>query len=418
KDMFWVKLRVVLGAGTLAVISALVATGVWQSGIHRNQSHAARQLAALPAGEQPRASVSTSDEAPGESAREAEGLKLPLLVVSAQRGQPLAGAGVMASYWQRTSENRADLNFTTDELGHCAVPVSDREFEILRIWISAPGHVPKVIDWRKYEFQAQPEEYVVRLEPGGVIGGVVKDEADRPVSQAKLRVSGVGMVSSRRENIGYRDESSSVFSDEHGYWRFDQAPTGLDTLKFFVTHPDYANAMVFLPLAPPGSTNHVVVMKRGVQVRGTVSNRFELPVFEAAVEEVDSYGGPVVSATTDLLGEFALNHVKPGPLKLKIDAKGYKSLTRTVLITTNAEAISFVLEDAPPEDKTDAAPASVKTVRLAGTVKDEETGQPLDRFKVLLDERRGTPGPDFLGEGRNGAFDWEHPVMFFNEYAL
>jgi len=177
----------------------------------------------------------------------------------------------MASYFPRTWEDAAHLNFTTDELGHCAVPVSDREFEILRIWISAPGHVPKVIDWRKYEFQAQPEEYVVRLEPGGVIGGVVKDEADQPVSQAKLRVSGAGRVSSQRENIGYRDESSSVFSDDHGHWRFDQVPMGLDTLKFFVTHPDYAKAMVFLPLAPPGFTNHVVVIKRGVEVWGTVS---------------------------------------------------------------------------------------------------------------------------------------------------
>ncbi|PYV29612.1 MAG: hypothetical protein DMG22_22540 [Acidobacteria bacterium] len=417
KEMFWVKARVVLGAGTLAVISALVATATWQSSMHRNQSHAARQLAALPASEL-RASVSNSDDAPEESARQGVGRKLPLLVVGAQGGQPLAGAGAMASYFPRTWEDAAHLNFTTDELGHCAVPVSDREFEILRIWISAPGHVPKVIDWRKYEFQAQPEEYVVRLEPGGVIGGVVKDEADQPVSQAKLRVSGVGRVSSQRENIGYRDESSSVFSDDHGHWRFDQVPMGLDTLKFFVTHPDYAKAMVFLPLAPPGFTNHVVVIKRGVEVWGTVSNRFELPVFEAAVEEVDSYGGPAVSAKTDLLGEFTLNHVNPGLLKLKIDAKGYKALTRTVLITTNAEAISFVLEEAPPEDKADAAPAPVKTVRLAGTVKDEETGQPLDRFKVLLDERRGTPGPDFLGEGRNGAFDWEYPVMFFNEYAL
>ena len=102
--------------------------------------------------------------------------------------------------------------------------------------------------------------------------------------------------------------------------------------------------MVYLPLAPPGSTNHVIVMKRGVEVRGTVLHNLDMPVFGAAVEEVDSYVGPVVPTTTDLLGEFTLDHVNPGPLKLKIDAKGYKSLTRTVLITTNSEAISFVLD--------------------------------------------------------------------------
>src|SRR5947207_12257995 len=144
KEMFWAKARLVLGAGTLAVITTLVATATWQSGIGRNHSQAERQSAALSASEL-RASVSNRYDAPGESARQGAGLKLPLLVVSAQRGQPLAGAGVMASYWLRTSENRAHLNFTTDELGHCAIPVSDQEFELLRIWISAPGHVPTVM---------------------------------------------------------------------------------------------------------------------------------------------------------------------------------------------------------------------------------------------------------------------------------
>jgi hypothetical protein len=142
----------------------LVATATWQSVLHRDQSHGARQTAALSAGEQRPAGVSTRDGAAAASARQGKGLKLPLLVVGAQRGQPLAGTRVMAFYLQRTSDDAARLDFNTDDHGQCAVPVSDRDFEILRVWISAAGHVPKVIDWHKYEFQAQLEEYVVRLE--------------------------------------------------------------------------------------------------------------------------------------------------------------------------------------------------------------------------------------------------------------
>src|SRR6266516_1909264 len=138
----------------------------------------------------------------------------------------------------------------------------------------------------------------------------------------------------------------------------------------------------------------------------------------------DGCVGPVVPTTTDLLGEFTLNHVIPGPLKLKIDAKGYKSLTRTVLITTNSEAINFVLEDAPPEEQAFVSSPPVKTIRVSGTVKDEETGRPLDRFTVLLNERPGSVISYylyFLGEGRNGAFDWEYPVSpvrSLNQYTL
>src|SRR5207249_2380632 len=69
KEMFWVKARVVLGAGTLAAVAALVAMATWQSVIHRGQSNAVRQSAALSVGEQTRAGVSTSDGAPAASPR-------------------------------------------------------------------------------------------------------------------------------------------------------------------------------------------------------------------------------------------------------------------------------------------------------------------------------------------------------------
>jgi RNA polymerase sigma factor (sigma-70 family) len=418
KEMFWVKARVVLGAGTIAVVSALVAAAIWQSSIHRGQPIATRQSAARSAGEQPRAGVSTSDGAPAASAVQGKGLKLPLLVVSTQRGQPLPGSKVLASYLGRTWDDAARLDFITDEVGHCAVPVSDMQFETLRVWISAQGHIPKVIDWHKYEFKGQPEEYVIRLEPGGVMGGLVKDETDQPVSRAKLQVLGPGPVSAQREHIGYSDELSSVFSDSKGRWHFDQAIKGLESLTFIVTHPEYAEERFHLTLMVPDPTNHVVIMRRGVPVRGTVWNRLDLPVFEAVVAEVDRFDGVVRSVPTDLIGEFALDHVKPGPLKLKIDAKGYKSLTRSILITTNAETISLVLEDAPPEEKAPDSREPVQTIRLVGKVTDDETGQPIDRFRIVSYENKGQANGTFLGESRNGFFDWEYPARFFNVNML
>ena len=414
KEMFWVKVRLALGAGTLAVIAALVTTASWQAGIHGKQPRAARQ-SAVRLEREPGVSANV---APAESARQEPALKLPLRVVDARGARPLPGAVVLAFYWGPLWQHANRLDLPTDEFGLSQVPVSGKDYERLSVWVSAPGHVPKVVGWHKYEFKGQPDEYVIRLEPGGIMSGLVKDEEDQPVSRAKFQVSGVGMISSRRENIGYRDELSSVFSDEHGYWRFDQVSTGLDTLTFFVTHPDYAKATAVLPVALPGSTNHAVVMKRGVEVRGTVLHGLGMPVFEAALEEVDSYGGPLVSTTTDLLGEFTLSHVNPGPLKLKIDAKGYKSLTRTVLITTNSEAINFVLEEAPSEEKSYVSTPLVKKIRLAGAVKDQETGQLIERFSVLLDEQPVRTDPSFLGEGRYGAFDWEYPLMSFHQYSL
>src|SRR5206468_11192463 len=63
KEMFWVKARGGLGAGLIAALTALVATATWQSVIHREQSHGARQTAALLEGQQRRAGISPRDGA-------------------------------------------------------------------------------------------------------------------------------------------------------------------------------------------------------------------------------------------------------------------------------------------------------------------------------------------------------------------
>ena len=94
-------------------------------------------------------------------------------------------------------------------------------------------------------------------------------------------------------------------------------------------------------------------------------------------------------------------------------------------VTTTAEVTRVVLEDAPPGETASESMTPARKVRLIGRVIDEETEQPIDRFRVLsCAEWR----PRLLGEGRNGAFDWElyattmkeigRAVPTFPQYAL
>src|SRR5439155_1685046 len=113
-------------------------------------------------------------------------------------------------------------------------------------------------------------------------------------------------------------------------------------------------------------------------------------------------------------------HVNPGPMKLQVEAEGYASLTRTVEATTSLDENRFVLTETSPP----AGPSQVETpgrsptkVHLAGTVIDSQTGRPLDRFSVLINERRGTH-LRLIGEGRNGSFDWKCPAYYFSEYEI
>src|SRR5207249_11938527 len=44
--------------------------------------------------------------------------------------------------------------------------------------------------------------------------------------------------------------------------------------------------------------------------------------------------------------------------------------------------------------------------------------KPMNRFKFLSHKKQVLARGNFLGESRNGCFDWEYPARFFNEHML
>src|SRR5205823_5083775 len=88
--------------------------------------------------------------------------------------------------------------------------------------------------------------------------------------------------------------------------------------------------------------------------------------------------------------------------------------------TANPEDKRFVLkEENQPGGSTANATGqgAPRRLHLVGRVVDAETGRAVDRFNVLMDENRGTQ-LKFVGEGRDGRFDWQYPVQFFNQFGL
>jgi RNA polymerase sigma factor (sigma-70 family) len=415
------KARIALGTAIGVVIVAVLSPFFWRAGhmTSTGLNNGSSIQAAAPPGET--SPVSLAQAGTDTSTQEAMvATHIPLRVVDAVDGHSLAGARMVVYYWGWAGTSPPRIDLAADTEGRAEVPLAGKELRLVRVWVSTERHVPKVIDWHGHEFNRQPEEYLVRLEHGLTLAGIVQDEFGEPVSGARLQTTGLGTQLSSRENISYHRDLTQVSTDADGRWLFKQAPHGHDSLTFDVFHPDFAQTSATLPLSGPDTTNAVIVLSRGVTLTGRTVNTNGEPIAGATVRED---GGPEASNKTDKAGSFNFAHVNPGPFKLNAKADGYSPLTRTVLASTNAQEIRLVLTPWAGDEtpRQDTAPEN-KTIRLAGKASDSETGRPIDRFDVLLNNREepwGFPREGrFIGEGYNGAFDWRYSIQFLSAYSL
>ncbi|MBU6399162.1 MAG: sigma-70 family RNA polymerase sigma factor [Verrucomicrobia bacterium] len=339
---------------------------------------------------------------------------LTLRVVSAADNRPASGADVLAYYWNFPEATAPSVRLHTDGTGACQVPVASQRFETLRVWISAPGYVPEVIDWHQYEIASLDTLYTVRLQRGLTVSGVVRNGSGKTVAGVRLQIGSPGVNLAQRENIGYHPDLSSFTSGERGRWQCDQVSPNADNLTLFLTHPDFARKRVYLPIHGQEATNAVLVMSVGVPLTGSVLTTNNVPILDAKVEEIDPYGGPSLSAQTDETGQFVFAHVNPGVMKLQVQARNYASVTKNITVERSMSPVQFVLSDWAPAGR---RATSAGEIHLVGNVVDAKTGLPIPRFTVVMDELRGGH-PTFVGDGKDGRFDWMHACRFFHEFSL
>jgi hypothetical protein len=271
------------------------------------------------------------------------------------------------------------------------------------------------MDWKPYELEGPVTSYNVKLERGLKIEGRIVDEKGFPVAGASIGFTGPGLDATERENVAFHQRLAQVQSDASGRFVSRQMPGKADFgVGFFVTHPDFALQWQHV-LIPEGlQTNWNVVLSRGVSLDGRVVDTGGEGISSATVLVPEPHGGPDVSAQTDTQGNFTLAHQPLGVVSVEVTAPGFKQLKRSVLVESNTAPLVLELQS---EVAMAAAPTHQQRIRLSGSVVDAESRQPIPQFKVLLDERRGS-SPYFLGEGREGKFDWENSLTFALKYTL
>ncbi len=450
---------------TGAAALLLVTSGSWVLSDRRDSTSSPASAVAAPV---PGTSLLAGMRARREAAVNStiRGPGLALTAVAAESGDPISSTRFEVTRLAQAGIARVE-SFTSDDHGRVWIPVPTPDFDQLKVHVSAAGFTTVTLDWLPHEFASDPLPYQVGLRPGQSFSGRVVDARRVPIEGVKIVLSyASGFEEGRREEAG---SSVRLETDAAGTFATDQIPiltTPNDDPSFdrfrgtelplgiMIRHPDYRPRYFPLSAAAIAEQPVVLVLRPGATLRGKVTGLDGQPISGARVQLSNDPAAEDI-ATSGEDGRFLLNQVPasdlmflvsaPGRLpyhgfipsaeeeasqdRMRADAKARGFIVppdfsptsgshrrHWVEATEGGPAAGFEVEvtlhplpqgTSPPEplssDETDR-----EAVRIVGRVIDAETSDPIPRFKVskLL---RNPDRISFLGEGRDGHFDWTLP---------
>jgi protocatechuate 3,4-dioxygenase beta subunit len=305
-------------------------------------------------------------------------------VVKNESGEAVPGVTVNVHYWAR-GEGEAphiraniDARAITDDEGRWHIDQMPAEVEAseIRIYFSHPdyvsdhlrrGHLPLPV----YEASSLQDLFnqtaVTTMRTGDDIRGRVVDERANPIAGATVHID---------EQYYWHNNEPRATTDEDGTFRI----SGIDfnESKRYVAP---GNSPIYLTIQAAGyapeligikepATIPAVTLSRGETVRGRIIDESGKPLEGVSIVERHWRGqrnrlGLGMKSNAD--GSFEITDAPADEIRYDFSKDGYMSV-EDFAMTPGGE--DFVVTMKPP-------------LKVAGTVTDEETGEPIDRFELV-----------------------------------
>jgi len=319
-----------------------------------------------------------------------------LQVVAAGTSEPVPYADIRVSIAMRHEWRKTDAQGRLD-LVHSTGP-SDRTIGI-DVW--GKGGAMQRHNWGLDPKQPIPDGATIPLQPGETLGGLVQDEAGRPIAGANVYLWSHNYKRKDPHELLY-DLRAVTRSD--GKWQTSGAPeTTGELFGFRIVHADFLSGRdywqkeIIPKIADLRAGTAVTVMKKGVPIEGRVVDANGKPVAGARVLTADdrramfTYADPFV-ITTDADGHFRTGQVKPGEWFLVAMAKGHAPGDQHVTIGKAVPQVKITLG---------------RPHVFRGRVVDRD-GKPVAGAYVDPDVWRDHRGLEtFLWTGADGRFRWD-----------
>lgn len=247
-----------------------------------------------------------------------------------------------------------------------------------------------------------PAAYILKLGEGINIGGTVVDDAQQPIANAKLDFYRFWRgVDDSPNKTGYQPDflTKNTSTDTSGRWQLRGLPKELlENIGFNVNHPDFVSTNFNIGAtgteeAKLRDGTHVIVLKRGLIVRGRVLDENDHPIKDARVWAGRPHFSGSQETKTDAKGAFNFRSVITGKQSFSVIAKDFKPVLTNLVVQAGMEEIIFRLEAG---------------LTLRGIVKNE-AGEPISGVRISLEAEHGGVSQDYefeMTSDKEGRFEW------------
>lgn len=336
------------------------------------------------------------------TAQEDSGFKYITVTVVDPEGKPLADIDVDIRL------DGAEYPLPTNAEGMISFNISKSDKTRLILTVKQAGYASIRAAWNAGE--TVPEEFTILLQKATTVGGIIHDEAGKPIEGVKIEglISGSGIMQGGGKLYPYMSGDLAV-TDAEGRWRYEAAPAKRVEIALDFFHPDYAYRNIYGYQGGNWEQLHslkrIVVLKKGTNLEGQVIDPDGLPVVGAKVTlSKGRYYSDEIFAMTDGQGKYRIANVKPGNTTITVLSGDWAPELKTAEPKAGMKPVDFQLQHG-------------HEVRLRVV---DQAGQPLAGVKVTPHKWRNI---EVLPQSKqktdaDGIWHWELAPGDEIEYAV
>ncbi len=316
-------------------------------------------------------------------AQDDSGFKYLEVTVVDPDGKPLADVAVHVKI------DGMEFPMPTDEEGEISLNAPSGAKSQLQLSVKHDKFAAVSASWRGGK--SFPEEFSIPLEKGMPIGGVVHDEQGEPIEGVKIEAHSHG---EEQGNGKLRPLLTGhlATTDAKGRWQIQTTAEAHHHLLLKLSHEEYISDASYGQRATweqLKSLEHVLVLKKGIELKGRVTDSEGEPLAGALVFLGSNRWESSKKATrTDAEGNYSIDNVVVGNLWVTVSIKGWAPELRIVPTKREMKAVDFQLQPG-------------KEIRILVTDAD---GEPLAGVGVAVKTWRGQQTlPQELFRGKTDA---------------
>lgn len=373
----WAKIKMLLGAGSGAVVTAIVVSQTiskMETAQGQQTPPPDRALIAAGASNAPTAPDDATEQVPTTVSFAGQILPahpLKITVLDATSSKPIAGAEVSAS--PNTDGNPKSLRTNPQGIIILAVPdhfPGDERITTFEVFVHTKDYPSRLVNWYSSTgsvFTIVTNGYTVRLESGITLSGTVASDRGEALAGIRVGLYGCGIhphtihtdqsgkvidpPTLRVEDYPYyyqgTESDDAVLTDDSGRFHFEHFPSDTKALvvdligqdgarrEFRTAQGDEAlggNDAEPISYRDLQSGSARLVLPKGITREGVVVDNNGEPVRGAKITEEAQWGSPIIlsHSDTDFEGRFWLSNRAPREVILAATAAGHASASTIV----------------------------------------------------------------------------------------